>query len=186
MSVITKVQREFWWLFLLEGIATLLLGVVAIFWPGLSLATLIVVIAGFAIAVGLVDLVYGFSSVSEDRSWWLHLVVGGLTVALAAYLLKNPDVAVGTFAALVGLLFVVRGVVDVAVAGVFSDTGNSVLSVVAGILSVVAGVVIWMYPVSGSLSFVWVLGVFAIIKGAMDIALVASAYNSNDAKAVRR
>ena len=35
------------------------------------------------------------------------------------------------------------------------------------------GIVTWAYPVSSSLSFVWVLGLFAVVRGALDTSGVA-------------
>lgn len=166
-----------WWVYVLQGLVTLTLGLVALFWPGLTLLTLLYVVAAYAIIIGITDIVFSVSSMKANRSWWLMALGGVVLVGVSAFLLRNLDVALQTFAILIGVVFVVRGTLEIVAAALVESTGNRVLTFAMGVLSVIAGIVIWVYPLGGSLSFVWVLGLFAVIRGAIDIASASALYH---------
>jgi uncharacterized membrane protein HdeD (DUF308 family) len=73
---------------------------------------------------------------------------------------------------LLGFAILIRGILEVVAA--FDDVfqgSTRMLLLIAGVLGVVAGFVILRYsPVSG-LAFAWVLGVYALIAGAIILAL---------------
>jgi uncharacterized membrane protein HdeD (DUF308 family) len=177
MNEVKSFAQQMWWINVLQGLMTLALGVVALFWPGLTLVTLLYVVSAYAIIVGATDIVFSISSIKVNKSWWLMALGGVVLIGVAAFLLRNLDVALSTFAILVGLVFVVRGTLEVIASALGESLGNRVLIFAMGALSVVAGVVVWLYPLSGSLSFVWVLGLFAVIRGAVDIANASSLYH---------
>lgn len=160
-----------WWLFVLQGLATLVFGVVALFFPGLTLASLVLVFAVYAVVVGVIELVHGFRDIGKTGFWWFSLLVGVVLVAVGVYLVRNPTTALDLFLVIVGALILARGVADLAVGAFFSSNANNRwLWVISGALGVVAGIVIWRYPVAGGLAFVWVLGLYALITGAIGMA----------------
>lgn len=177
MDAVKKLSHELWWVFVLQGVVTLLLGIVALFWPGLSLTTLLYAIAFYAILVGVGDLIFGFTSSKTNQTWWFSAVTGVFLIGAAAYMLRNPEIAVATFATLIGFVFVVRGLLEVTASLMLGAASERLLTVVGGVLAVAAGVVIWVYPAAGSLAFVWVLGLFAVIRGTLDIAGATSLHH---------
>jgi uncharacterized membrane protein HdeD (DUF308 family) len=60
-----------WWLFLLRGVAALIFGVLSLAWPGISLATLILLFGAYA----LVDGAFALAAAIVGRGnaeirWW--------------------------------------------------------------------------------------------------------------------
>jgi uncharacterized membrane protein HdeD (DUF308 family) len=176
MNELKNFARQMWWVYVLQGMATLMLGVVALFWPGLTLVTTLYALAIYAVIVGATDIIFSVSTMKANRSWWVMSLSGIVLIGVAAYLLKNLDVALTTFAILLGLVFVVRGVLEVIGAALGETAGDRILVFITGFLAIVAGLIIWFYPISGSLSFIWVLGLFAIIRGTLDIVNATSLY----------
>lgn len=163
--------EELWWLFVLQGIATLLFGVVALFLPGLTLATLVIVFAVYTIVLGVIELVHGFSSIGKHGSWWFSLLVGLVLAGVGIYLIRNPHTALDAFIVLIGALLLVRGIFDLIVAAFFTRrTESKWLWGIAGALGIVAGIILWNNPVSGGIAFVWVLGLYALIVGSIHLA----------------
>ena len=82
-----------WWLVLLRGIVSVLFGIVAFIWPGLTLFTLVLFYGAFALVDGVIALVSAFGKHEGAPTWWLILVgiagIGagalGLIWAIAAY-----------------------------------------------------------------------------------------------------
>ena len=169
---------ELRWVHVLQGVATLLLGLVALFWPGLTLVSLLYVVVAYAIIIGIIDVVVAVSSINTNKNWWLDGVAGIAMVAIASYLVRNPDVARDMFVILLGIMFIVRGVVAIVAATIGSNTsGDRSVGVAIGFLGVLTGIIVWIYPTGVVLGFVWVLGLFAVISGMATIAQAIRASN---------
>ncbi len=173
---------DLWWLFILQGIATLLFGVVALFIPGLTLAVLVIVFAVYAVVAGVIEIVHGFTSMGKDNSWWFALLIGLILTGIGVYLIRNPLIALGSFIILVGMLLLVRGIFDLVVAVFYSDKHeHRWLWGISGILGIVAGIIIWSNPAGGGLAFVWALGLYALIAGSISLAYAFQIRSSRSA-----
>lgn len=161
----------------LRGIVAILFGVAAVFWPGLTLVTLVYLFSGFVLATGLVTLVTGLVDASEEKnsvlSQVLPLVIGIAEIGVGVYLLRHVNVAFDTLILLIGFVLVLRGLVE-AFGGLFEDAVSNMYrtsSVLIGLLAVVAGVILLFQPASGGIAFVWILGLYALLTGPLMVAL---------------
>ncbi len=169
-----KVQQTngVWWLGAVAGVATMLFGIAALFWPGLTLATFVYIFSAYVLAWGVISVVRGFMSVSTDSMWWLKLLFGVLAVGVGVYLVRHPGVSFATLILLTGFTLVVQGLFDVVV-GLFGDVKTATartFALIGGALSVLAGVFILSQPVSGGVAFVWIIGLYALLFGPLLIA----------------
>jgi uncharacterized membrane protein HdeD (DUF308 family) len=163
---------NYWWVLTVRGIAAILFGVAAVFWPGITLVTLVYLFSAFILVYGIVDIIHGLSGHGGGTAnRVLTLLLGALEVGLGVYLIRHTGVAAATLILLVGFMLIIRGVFDAVMA--FSDdsaTGKT-LSIVAGIVAVLAGVVVLTQPAAAGVAFVWILGVFALVTGPVLIAM---------------
>jgi uncharacterized membrane protein HdeD (DUF308 family) len=161
---------------LLRGVLTLLFGIAAVFWPGITIVTLLYLFSAFVLVNGIFDLIFGigrlFKSSESFTTKLLPLLLGILQVGVGVYLLRHPQVGFATFILLIGFTFVVRGVFEL-ISGLFENAPGSykAFMIIGGLLSTIVGVVVLFQPVAGGVAFVWVLGVYALISGPMLIAL---------------
>ncbi len=160
----------------LRGVLALLFGVAAVFWPGLTLVTLVYLFSAFILINGVMDLVFGLTRfVATDQSMltrMLTLLFGVAQVGVGVYLLRHPSVSFATFILLVGFTLLVRGVFEV-VDGLFED-GSSMyrtVMIIGGLMAAIAGVLVLFQPEKSGVAFVWILGVYALITGPLLIAL---------------
>jgi len=166
-EVTTKTTQELWWLGMLQGTLAVFFGITALFWPGLTLTTLVYLFSAFVLAWGIVEVVHGLLSPERRDTWWMTLVFGLVGLGVGVYLVRHPDVSFKTFILLLGLTLVVRGILDVVEAFLNRDEGDTrrVMVTLAGVAAVVAGVVLLKQPESGGVAFVWVLGLYALVYG---------------------
>lgn len=165
-------SRELWWFGLLQGVLAILFGIAAIFWPGLTLVTLVYLFGAFILIWGLSDMVKGLTSVGKRNAWWLSVVLGLAGVVVGVYLIRHPETTFDVFILLSGFLLIVHGLLDMVGAFIERDTATSrTLWVLAGLAGIIAGIVLLSYPVAGSVAFVWVLGLYALLTGPLMIAL---------------
>jgi len=161
------------WLFALRAIAALAFGIVALVWPGLTLATLLIIVTIYLLVSGVVNFVSGLANSGKKPGWALTVVLGIVEVVLGVYIARHPLISLSSFLWLFGLVMLVRGILEIGSA-VFSEwaKGQRIWVVVSGIASLIIGVVFVSWPVSSGLAFIWILGVYALLVAG--VSLVAS------------
>jgi uncharacterized membrane protein HdeD (DUF308 family) len=169
----SKAEKDLWWMFLLRGIFMVLFGMLAVTWPGITIALVAWFFSIFLLVVGVVDIVSSIRSIANHRSWFLRGLLGLFEVGVALYLLDSgAAVKVATLTIFIGLTFILQGIVEMV--GAFTnhrDAGYTLLTFLVGVISFVAGVVMVRYPVESGVAFAWVLGLYGIVAGALVIAL---------------
>ena len=94
---------------LLLALISLAAGVVALAWPGPTAYVLVVIVAAWALAGGLVEVVAGFSSGETAGTRALFIVSGLVSVAFGILLFARPGVGAVTLALLFGLYSLIYG-----------------------------------------------------------------------------
>lgn len=174
--------KEMWGALVFRGVVAILFGIAAVFWPGLTLVTLVYLFGGYILATGLINMVVGLTNFNDVGSFWGRLflmIVGLVELGAGVYLLRHPLVSFATLILVIGLTFIVRGVFEL-FAGIFgagSALYKTVL-VLGGALAVVVGVLMLMQPAASGVAFVWLLGLYALITGTMLVALAFEAKNA--------
>lgn len=164
--------KQLWGLGIAFGVVSILFGILALFWPGLTVAFLILIFSVFVLIWGIIGLIVSLASISTDKFWWLELIFSVLAVGLAVYMLRNPEATAVIFVFFIGITFLVRGVVDI-LEGLFDGARQGdrrALSVVLGVLGVIAGIITLTYPVTAGVAVVWVIGLYAVLYGSLLIA----------------
>jgi uncharacterized membrane protein HdeD (DUF308 family) len=164
-------DESIWGVELLGGIATLIFGVAAVFWPGLTLLTLLYLFASYVLAVGVTSLMAGVFHIGDNTTAsMLRILLGMLQLGVAVYLLRHPHLTFTTFILLIGFTLIFRGVFHIVGAFIEDVRPNiQALSVFTGLLSLVVGVIVLFQPSSSGVAFVWLLGVYALISGPLII-----------------
>jgi uncharacterized membrane protein HdeD (DUF308 family) len=157
-----------WWLFLLRGVAALLFGVLSLVWPGISLATLILLFGAYA----LVDGAFALAAAIVGRGnaevrWWL-LLVGLIGVGIGTYMW--PGLTALTLLYFIAGWFIATGVLQIVGAielrNVIDDEWWLILD---GALSVLFGILLFIMPGAGALALIWLIALFAIAYGVLMI-----------------
>lgn len=173
MAKAVATQKPQTWVFVVEGIALILLGIAAIAWPGLSLYTFAVLFGIYALVAGVVNVVGGIVGLKAGWSAVARVVLGILLVAAGAYVFNHPGITALTLVLIVGFTFVIKGVMEIVTAFTENEE-HKALAIVGGVLGILVGLIMLRYPVGGGLAYVWVLGIYALVAGPMLLASVAS------------
>ncbi|HJP81044.1 MAG TPA: DUF308 domain-containing protein [Candidatus Saccharimonadales bacterium] len=170
--VVRKIEQfvdNLWGWFVAQGIVTLLFGLVALFWPGVTLVTLVILAAIYLFVIGVMLIVRGFVKRSKTQSWWFGTVAGVVAAALAVYLMIRPNIAIGTFLSIVGILLLLRGIFDLFLAAYIVKGRDRILWILSGVIGIIAAIVLWQFPIQAGVAFVWVLGLYALIAGVVSL-----------------
>ena len=159
-----------WWLFLLTGIAWLIIAWIALRFTPASVAT-VGALLGVLFLFAMVD---EFFIASVRPSWrWLHILMGIVFAFGAGWSFAEPYNAFWTLASILGLLLIFRGTLDI-ITSVDARGISSAwwLGMLAGILEILLG--FWASQqyrsVQGALLLLWV-GFFALFRGISEIVI---------------
>ncbi len=176
----SSVAKQLLGLVIAQGVLAILFGVVALFLPGLTVALLLLFFGIFVLVWGIVTLIVSLSRIGSFKFWWLELLFSLLAIGLAVYVLRNPADTALFFVVVIGLTFLVRGLIDL-LQGLFGkedDKDTRIFHSIVGVLGVVAGIIALVHPVSAGVAVVWVVGLYAVLYGALTIAFAFKAQNA--------
>ena len=161
-----------WWLILLRGIASILFGIAAFVWPGLTVLALTLLYGAFAMADGILSLGAALTG-SGERSiptWWL-VVIGLLGIAAGTVAFLWPGLTAFALVIMIGAWAVAIGVMQIIGAiWLRHEIEDEWLLIAAGILSVLFGAAVLLKPGAGALALAWAIGTFAILSGILLVA----------------
>lgn len=161
-----------WWALALRGVFAILFGLMAIVWPGLTLAALILLFGAYALVDGVFAVVHGFSSYGERERWWVTVLEGiaGIIIGIVTFLW--PDLTALTLLTIIGVWAIFTGVMEIMGAIQLRQViEGEWLYILSGIASVVFGLLVILFPGAGALSLTWLIGLYALVFGVMFIIL---------------
>ena len=157
-----------WWLFLLTGIAWLILAWIALRFTPASIPTIGALLGVYF----LVAMINEFFIASVRSHWrWLHIVMGVIFAFGAGWAFAQPYNAFWTLASILGLLLIFRGTLDIITSASTREVNSTWwLGMLVGILEILFG--FWAaqqyLSVQGALLLIWV-GFFALFRGISEI-----------------
>jgi len=162
-----------WWIGVAQGIMAILFGLAALFWPGLTIVTLVYLFGVWLLLAGIIELILGVAGIGRRGSWVLTLLLGIAQLIIGIYLLRHPGVSFSVLIGLMGLALLLFGVFEGV--SVFVERGTSAtektLVVITSLFAIVAGIVVLAQPAASGLAFIWIVGLFALVYGPVNIAL---------------
>lgn len=169
--MITMLART-WWLIALRGLFAIIFGILAFVWPGATIAALIILFGAYALVDGIFSVIAGIAAYGERERWWAILLEGIASIIIGLITFFWPDVTTLVLLFFIAAWAIVTGVLEIVAAIQLRRviTGEW-LMVLIGILSIVFGVLLVIFPGAGALGMLWVIASYAIIFGVMMIML---------------
>jgi uncharacterized membrane protein HdeD (DUF308 family) len=164
--MLSLVSRD-WWVYAVRGIAAILFGIMALIWPGPTLAVLILLFGAYAFVDGVALLVaLARGGVLARSHKWITGLMGVLGIAVAIATLVWPGMTALTLLYLVAIWAIGMGILQIASAIEFRrEIDGEFFVVLGGIFSIVLGGLLVVFPGTGLLSLVWLVGFWAELFG---------------------
>ena len=160
-----------WWALALRGVLAVLFGVAAFIVPGLTVAFLIALFGAYALIDGVLAIVAGVKAAEHHERFGSLLLRGilGIAAGLVAFILPAATAVVLTL--MIGAWAIVTGVLEIVAAVHLHRAHGEWLLIANGVLSVLFGLFLAVVPALGVLTLVWIIGGYAIVFGAIMLAL---------------
>ena len=157
-----------WWYFLLRGLLLVGAGIFVLLKPELSATAFVQVIGVLVLVDGLITLAAGITGATKSRFWsivrGLLMILAGLFVFLQPALVAKLAVTAVLF--IIAPFVVINGILEIAASLRGGAEGKSG-SLLSGLLTLVLGVLLFITPLSFGVLIVRVLGIVAILIGAI-------------------
>jgi uncharacterized membrane protein HdeD (DUF308 family) len=127
------------------GAVHAIMGLVALFWPAVTLTVIAVIVGIEFVLAGLIRLVVAIASPSQDVRG-LRIVLGLLSVIVGLLVIRSPLESVGLLVTIVGVFWIVWGVVEVLIALLPSAAGQRTPLLVEGGVALLGGAVLLSWP----------------------------------------
>jgi uncharacterized membrane protein HdeD (DUF308 family) len=153
----------------LRGVLSVAFGVVALFWPGITVLALALLFGAWSLLDGISFLVTAAREGYARAGWrdWLpYLFAGLLGVAAAVATVLWPAITVLALTVLVAVFLIGVGVAEIVLAiRLRRLIRGEIFLILAGIVAVLAGLTILIWPAPAVLVLTWVLGICALVVG---------------------
>jgi uncharacterized membrane protein HdeD (DUF308 family) len=163
-----------WWAIALRGVAAIGFGVLALLLPGLTVIALVYLFGAYAIVDGAFSVIAGWRRTeARSRDWWRILAgVAGIIAGVLAFVL--PGLTALALLTLIGAWAVVIGALEIVAAWRLRDKiEHEWVLAIDGVLAILFGALVLIFPGAGALAVVWIIGAFAIASG---VILLIAAY----------
>ena len=158
-------------MFLFRGLAAVAFGIITLVWPSISLVVLVLLFGVFAVVSGITAVAAALRGRGE-QGWGFLLFEGILGILAGVGALVWPGITAYAFLFLIAAWAIIIGITELVAPLSFPMSGGrAALMVLAGVISIVFGVLIAAQPASGLLAVAWLIGVYAIVFGVMYIAV---------------
>jgi uncharacterized membrane protein HdeD (DUF308 family) len=168
----TVALARWWWTFILRGVLAIAFGILAFVAPAWGLAILVALFGAWALIDGVATMWTGIRTRATDRNWWLEILEGAVSIFAGLIALVLPGLAAAALELLIAAWAIVTGVFQIWTAIRLREQirGEFWLGL-AGAASILFGIVLFLFPASGALALVWLIGSAAIVIGVLLVML---------------
>jgi uncharacterized membrane protein HdeD (DUF308 family) len=159
MSDVTLVPQksDIWWVFLLQGFAGIIIGLMLITEPGATLVALTTVLGFYWLITGVLALVQVF--VDRATPWIWSLLAGLVGILAGLFVLRHPLVAALTVPTVLVIILGIQGLVIGAVQIIGGFKGGGIGPFILGAINILVGILLLGSPLAAALAVPLVFGV---------------------------
>jgi len=169
---ILRIVGKSWGWVLFFGVVTLILGVLVVIKPKDTIYAFAILLGIWLFVAGLFRVVMAIADHEDTNGTrWLMAILGLLSVIIGILFLRHTEETVTTLAFLIGLFWVVGGIIEFFTA--YSDHGSPArgFRIVMGILAFAAGIVTLVWPHLTLNVLAVIMGIWLILYGVLEVAL---------------
>ncbi|MEZ5875941.1 MAG: HdeD family acid-resistance protein [Hyphomicrobiales bacterium] len=163
MVAATSPKSDVWWIFLLEGIAAIIFGILLLTQPAATLVALVIFLGFYWLFVGVLELVRVF--VDRSVPWFWSLLIGILGIVAGIIVLRHPLFAAIVLPTAIVVWLGVLGLVIGVFAIIGGFTGGGIGSFIFGVINFIIGLILLGSPMVAALAVPLVFGILLIVEG---------------------
>jgi len=157
-----------WWMIALRGVLAIVFGILALIWPDTTKLALVLLFGAFALTDGGLAVAAGIAMSKYFERWWALLLEGftGIVIGVLTFFWTNVTGLVLLY--LIASWAVITGIFEIVAAIQLRKViSGEWAMIISGLMSVLFGILLFVFPAVGAMSLVWLIGMYAIAFGIM-------------------
>lgn len=164
-AILARIGRA-WWVVLILGVVSLLVGILMLVRPFTAVNIAAIIFGIWLLVSGVFQLVQAFDSKLETISRVLNAITGVIGIILGIICLESVEGRISLLILFLAIWWIMRGIVQIAVGA--SNKGGG-LYIFLGILGIIAGVVVLVWPIGSLTVLTVVAGIWLVVLGLFEI-----------------
>jgi uncharacterized membrane protein HdeD (DUF308 family) len=171
---ITPNMREFtasdalaqnWWAIAIRGLAAVIFGIAAIFWPAAAMLTFVFLFAAYLLIDGVFSIVAAVRAIAGHQRWAWLLIEGLLDFIMAGVALFFPASAIFAFVLITASWALITGALMLMSGFKLDASHGRWWMLLGGVISVLWAIALVIAPMIGALVLTWWIAGYAIAFG---------------------
>jgi uncharacterized membrane protein HdeD (DUF308 family) len=159
------VLAQNWWAVALRGVFATLFGLVALFVTGPTILSVVLFFSAYMLVDGVFGIIAAVRAARQGERWGLLILEGLADIAVGAIAFLMPGLTVIAFVLLLAAWSLLSGGLMLGAAFRLSKEHGRLWLALAGIVSIVFGILLGIAPVIGAVVLTWWLGAYALAFG---------------------
>jgi uncharacterized membrane protein HdeD (DUF308 family) len=169
LTTLTQIFR-YWWLLAARGALAIVFGVLALIWPEPIKLSLVLLFGAFALTDGSLAAAAGIALSGYFERWWALLLEGLTGFVIGVLTFSWPNVTGLVLYYFIAAWAVITGIFEIVAAIQFRRViSREWAMILSGLVSVLFGIVLFVFPAVGAVTLVWLIGIYAIAIGIMEM-----------------
>lgn len=169
-AVEPPLPSKYWWLLAIIGVLTIIVGFVALVFPGPTLLAVGLLFGIWLLIWGGFTIYRAIADHGASTGWQvLGVIIGILGVLAGLVLIVRPGQSVLTVILVMGIWWIATGILEF-VQGVAVKEYRWT-NVILGIIGAIAGIIILVWPGIGLVTLVFIVGFTLIFRGTLEVVL---------------
>ncbi|MFD4351825.1 HdeD family acid-resistance protein [Nocardia sp. NPDC058519] len=168
-SPFTALAKKTWQTILVTGLLAVILGIIVLVWPGPSLLVAGILFGIYMVVSGIFQLIAAFTHLPSTSFRVLSFISGVLSLIIGVFCFRDDLASIVLLGLWIGISWLFRGVAVLFSALSESGVPGRGWQIFYGIVSALAGVILIVWPITSLATLVWVVGIFLIIIGVMEV-----------------
>src|SRR2546428_2438365 len=168
--MIIETLKRHWWVPVIRGIAAIVFGVVALRYPGLTVATLVLFFGAWVLIDGVFRIVGAIAGRASDPEWGFHLIIGIIGIMIGFLTFRAPLITALALIIYIAAWALMIGATEIAFAiKLRREIKGEWFLILMGLVSIVFAVMLLWNPAVGAAALIWIMAWYAVILGVLGI-----------------
>lgn len=162
--------KRYWWVPVIRGISGIVFGIIAFAYPGLALATLVLLFGAWVLIDGVFRVVGATAGRASDPDWGFHLIIGILGILVGFLTFRAPGITALALIIYVAAWALMIGAAEIALAvKLRREIKGEWFLILMGLASIIFAALLLWNPGPGALALLWLIASYAIVFGLLAI-----------------
>lgn len=161
-----KKLAKHWWAILVRGVVAILFALLAFFATGFTMDLLLLFLGVYLILDGLFSVVGSAMAAPDHSNWWMLMLEGLVSLVAGLAIWLYPGISLVIMLYIVAVWAIVTGIFEflASMTASWAASGKVFLGV-TGVLSIILGVMVLIYPEFTVSAIIWLMGIYALVIG---------------------